>query len=143
MVGESNSIMDWITGKPPEVMNHYLLISLPPSFVGIMSYDSFGWISVLPVGSEHSVIRAGAITESGQGAESKDSIEFTKAFFEEDKWICERVQKGMSSQIGHGGQLIDKERIVIDFHQFLASRLFNCPSTVHYDNPEPTVFHQS
>ena len=142
MVGETSSIMDWITGKPPEIMNHYLLISLPPSFVGIMSYDSFGWISVLPIDSEHSTIRAGAAIEAGQGNESEESINFTQAFFAEDKWICERVQKGMASQCGLGGKLIDKERIVVDFHQFLASRLFDCPPTEHFDNPESTVFHQ-
>jgi len=51
--------------------------------------------------------------------------EFTKAFFLEDQLICERVQKGMASPSMKGGKLVDMERVIVDFHQFLGTRLGN------------------
>ncbi|MCP4764923.1 MAG: hypothetical protein GY875_01490 [Gammaproteobacteria bacterium] len=53
------------------------------------------------------------------------------------------MQKGMKARNGHGDKLVDMERVVIDFHQFLAARLFGADATPHYDNPEGTVFHQT
>ncbi|MGI9316136.1 MAG: SRPBCC family protein, partial [bacterium] len=122
---------------------HYLLISLPPNFVGIMTYDSLGWLNILPEGSEHSNIRAGAIFDSSAGSESAESQVFTEAFFAEDKWICARVQRGMHSCQGSGGQLVEKERVVVDFHQYLASRLFSHTPTPAFQNPEPNPFQSS
>ena len=62
--------------------------------------------------------------------------QFTNAFFEEDRRICERVQTSMSAVKGRGGKLVDLERVVTDFHQFLATRLFDLPPTEFYEEPE-------
>ena len=57
------------------------------------------------------------------------SDDFTKTFFQEDQDICERVQRGMNSKLSRGGKLVDMERVVVDFHQFLGTRLGGLPPT--------------
>lgn len=140
MKDDAGALEKWFRGSYPDVYHHYLLISLPPSFVGIMDYSSLGWISVYPTGSDQCHIRSGALTEGGYGSEDKDSQAFTEAFFAEDKAICERVQKGMYSQKGRGGKLVEMERVVVDFHQFLASRLFGSAVDPFVDHSANTVF---
>ena len=140
MKDNAGVLAKWLRGSYPDAYQHYLLISLPPSFVGIMTYDSFGWISVYPTGSDQCLIRAGALTEGSYGLEDEDSQAFTAAFFGEDKAICERVQRGMYSQRGRGGKLVEMERVVVDFHQFLASRLFGAATAPFFDRSADTVF---
>jgi phenylpropionate dioxygenase-like ring-hydroxylating dioxygenase large terminal subunit len=65
--------------------------------------------------------------------------DFTKAFFAEDKEICERVHQGMRSQFGRGVKLTDMERVVVDFHQFWATRLDSMPSTQFFEESEQAV----
>ena len=142
MVDHAGKISKWLRGNYPEAYDHYLLVSLPPSFVGIMTYDSFGWLTVLPTDNEHCTIRAGATVPSSSGSEDTQSQEFTAAFFAEDKWICERVQKSMHSKKGYGGKLVEMERVVVDFHQFLAARIFGAGTDGFYEPSEPTVFHR-
>ena len=36
---------------------------------------------------------------------------------------------------GRGGKLVDMARMVTDFHQFLATRLFDLPPTDFYEEP--------
>lgn len=140
---QTSLLQKLFTGSHLDIYNHYLLISLPPNFVGIVSYDSFGWLSVLPDGPNHSQIRAGALFESSSSEEDASSRAFTEAFFAEDKWICERVQQGMYSQKGSGGQLVEMERVVVDFHQYLASRLFSFPPTETFVSPIQNLFQES
>jgi len=123
-VDNSSKLMKWFRGGYPEAYNHYLTIILPPSFVAILSYDSLSWIQMLPDGVDKSVIRSGAIFPKSMFKEDKQSKAFTEAFFAEDKWICERAQRGMQSKLGKGGKLVELEKSVVDFHQYLASRLF-------------------
>ena len=140
MIDESGPLQKWLQGDVPEIYQHYLLVSLAPNFVGIMTWDSFGWLSTLPVAADKTVIRAGALVESG--VEDEESKAFTEAFFAEDKWICERVQRGMRSRASQGGRLLEVERPVIDFHQYLSSRLFGTEPAAFYQNPEPNPFNQ-
>ena len=106
-----------------DLYSHYILVQIAPSFVGVLSYGSFGWLSAHPIDAQTTQIRSGAIYGGERSAGRSD--EFTKAFFQEDQDICERVQKGMGSKLSRGGKLVDMERVVVDFHQFLASRLGN------------------
>ena len=139
----SGAISKWLRGDYPEAYNHYLLFSLPPAFVGVMTYDSFSWISILPSGSETTSIRSGALTSKHYDSQDPQGQEFTAAFFAEDKWICERVQKGMYSKHGCGGKLVEMERVIVDFHQYLASRLFGSTPNKYFDNSMNTVFNKS
>lgn len=140
MIDSSSGLLNWFKGKTPEVYEHYVLISLPPTFVAILSYDSLGWIQVLPTSRNECFIRSGYITEAGSGKEDKGSQSFTKAFFQEDKEICERMQKGMSARMTQGGKLVELERVVVDFHRYLANRLFDCESGDFYQSEESELF---
>lgn len=103
---------------------HYVLFSLPPNFVGILLGDTFGYLSVIPVDASHSIIRAGTLSSSKIDP-GKGEKEFVEAFFAEDKWICERNQTAMKSKAGKPGKLVELEQIVIDFHHYLAERMFD------------------
>ncbi|MCP4764922.1 MAG: hypothetical protein GY875_01485 [Gammaproteobacteria bacterium] len=48
--------------------------------VGILGYDSLGWLCVLPVDSETTVIRAGALSEASSGSEDRQSQQFPRHF---------------------------------------------------------------
>ena len=123
-----------------ELYDHYVLVSLPPSFVGVLSFGSFGWLSAHPIDAEHTQIRSGA-TYVGSGTESGERTDdFTKAFFQEDKEMCERVQKGMKSRLAKGGKLVDMERVVVDFHQFLSSRLGATGKTDVFEDEAATLW---
>ncbi len=134
-----STLEKWLTGKVPEAYEHYLLVFLPPNFIGIMTYGSFQWISVLPTGPEECIIHAGGIS-SYSGKEDKSTTDFTNAFLEEDKWICERIQQGMHSNHTKGGKLVDMEQSVIDFRQYLSSRLFGTEPLAHNTAPEADIF---
>ena len=103
-----------------ELYGHYVLVALAPSFVGVLSYGSFGWLSAHPIDAQTTQIRSGS-TYVGDSLGRDEA--FTQQFFAEDQDICERVQKGMRARLSSGGKLVDMERVVVDFHQFLASRL--------------------
>ena len=123
-----------------ELYEHYVLVSLPPSFVGILSYGSFGWLSAHPIDASTSQIRSGA-TYFGESADPDHNVDdFTKAFFLEDKLMCERVQQGMNSKRGSGGKLVDMERVVVDFHQFLATRLGQLPPTNFHEDEQAKLW---
>lgn len=112
-----------------ELFEHYVLVSLPPSFVGILSYGTFGWLSAHPIDERTTQIRSGSTYSGKPQRGSKETNDFTKAFFREDKEICERVQRGMASPSMQGGKLVDMERVIVDFHQFLGTRLGNMSAT--------------
>lgn len=123
---ESNksSFLQWFSGKYPEVYDHYLLIFLPPGFIGIMTYESFDWINILPLTSQSCQIIAGGFSTSNHSSD-RITQHFVEQFLHEDKQICERVQSAMKSKKSNGGKLVSMEKILIDFRQYLSSRLFN------------------
>lgn len=134
-------------GSPPvargvaeDVYHQYLLVSVPPSFVAILGYDSFGWLSVHPMDASTSVVRSGAVASDLSSYGDPQAREFTEAFFAEDKDMCERVQRGMYSNRAKGGQLVDMERIVVDFHRYLASRLYGTPRLPLYTTGHAALF---
>jgi len=143
MVDTRSRLEKWLMGDGPEAYNHYVLVSLPPSFVGIMTYESFDWIQILPDGPEGSIIRSAGIAESSGQYDDRLMQEFVEAFFAEDKWICERVQKGMHSRLGSGGKLVGMEKILVDFRQFLASRLFGSDVDAFSETTEAERFLRS
>jgi len=116
--------------------NRYVLFSMPPNLVGIASEDGFGYITCTPDGPGRSRVRGGNIgfTNAPPGGSTG---KFVADFFDEDKRICERAQKGMSSSYARqSGQLVELERVVVDFHQYLASRLFGTtPDPIHRAPP--------
>lgn len=142
MLDTRSAIGKFFSTSYPEAYDHYLLISLPPSFVGIITYESFDWIQVLPGGPETCVVRAGGMAETSSKKTDKMTQNFVDAFFAEDKWICERVQKGMHSHYGSGGQLVSMEKILVDFRQYLSSRLFQTSPDNFIETAEASRFYK-
>ncbi|WP_281558401.1 aromatic ring-hydroxylating dioxygenase subunit alpha [Thalassomonas sp. RHCl1] len=140
LVDNAGTLAKWLRGKYPRAYDHYQIIILPPSLVLMLDYDSMSWIHVLPDGPETCVIRSGAIFPKSMFKEDQQSKAFTQAFFKEDKWICERVQKGMHSKVGKGGKLVEMERSVVDFHQYLAAKLFATDTDEFFEGENAALF---
>ncbi len=115
------------TSLDAEKRGQYVLVSLPPSFVGVLTRDSWGWITILPTSpASCSVTSEGLIPESlatYAASSSGPSADFIKTVLEEDRWICERNQRGIQARGSKGGQLVELERVVGDFQRYLASRM--------------------
>ncbi len=139
MADTRSTLEKWLTGKVPEAYSHYLLIFLPPNFIGILTYGSLQWIAVLPKAAEKCQIMSGGISNE-PGNDDKISADFTAAFLKEDKWICERVQQGMHSKKTTGGKLVDMEQSLIDFRQYLGSRLFGAKPIAFASTAEADLF---
>ena len=137
MAGLAGKLWGLLSSDKQAIFEHYVLISVPPSLVGVLSYGSFAWITMLPAGVDQTQVLAAGISSSS--GEDKSAQEFTTAFFAEDKWICERGFQGMQSRYGQGGKLVELERIVVDFHNYLAWRLFDEPPRPRFQNDEATA----
>ncbi|MGI9433171.1 MAG: aromatic ring-hydroxylating oxygenase subunit alpha [Myxococcota bacterium] len=116
------------SGEPESIgafeRSHYLLVSLPPSFVGVLTRDSWGWITIHPEETNRCSITTGALVAEASAAAGSEAGDFTEAFLAEDRWICERGQRGMQARHSHGGSLVELERVVGDFHRYLGRQLF-------------------
>ncbi|MCW8879342.1 MAG: aromatic ring-hydroxylating dioxygenase subunit alpha [Kangiellaceae bacterium] len=141
MKTNESKIMQWLTGETPEVYKHYLLVFLPPNFIGIMTYESFDWISILPIDETSCRIYSGGLSESS-AEEDKHTKGFVQQFMAEDKVICERVQQGMKSTKTTGGKLVEMEKILVDFRQFLASRLFDVEPSPSVESKQASLFYE-
>ncbi len=142
MKEQRSTLSRWLTGETPEALQHYLLIFLPPNFVGILTYESFDWISLLPDSAGGCCVHSGGISTAAPAAGETPESQFASAFLAEDKFICERVQQGMSARRGRGGKLVELERILVDFRQFLLSRQFDTPPLPLYTSSEGQMFVQ-
>ena len=122
-----------VTGGTVKGDEDYLLVSLPPGFVGVFSGGSFDWLSVYPVGVARCTVRLGSASAPGPHgslgrlarsiSESISAAAYpVKDFLPEDKAICERVQRGASGDFAPG-PLVPMERVVADFGHYLNWRL--------------------
>ena len=104
--------------------DHYVLVSIPPSFVGVVTQDSWDWIIAHPVSPTSTRVFQGTLMRSAPDQLTEAiSDGYATAFLEEDRAICERAQTGMAAKFSRGGRLVPLERVVADFHQYLAWRL--------------------
>lgn len=140
IVTQRGALAKLFSGSLPECANHYLLIYLPPGFIGILTYESFDWIAITPDGAEHCLVQSGGLTAHKISTEDVAKDSFTNAFLSEDKAICERVQAGMGSTHHSGGKLLEVERIVVDFHQYLAKCLFNHSAAAIHETDAAKLF---
>jgi len=127
------------TGDKYDHLYNYILISLPPSFIGILTYDSLSWLQVLPDGVDSINISSCAITES-KAKTPKAITEFTKIFFKEDQDICEKMQISMNSKFAKGGKLVEMEKILVDFRHYLATRIFKSNVSPHFISDKSKIF---
>ena len=123
------------TGGSNKGEDDYLLISLPPGFVGVFTQDSFVWQAVNPVGPHRCTIRTGGSFIPSRGRRERGRLWEWLAetvgnaaayalpdFLPEDKAICERVQRGITGNFVPG-RLVPMERVVVDFGHYLNWRL--------------------
>ena len=135
------------TGGRVEGADDYLLISLPPSFVGVFNAGSFYWQAVHPIGATQCAVRTGGAYSSAPRGSSTgwfakwisrtmSSSYSLPDFLPEDKAICERGQRGASGDFSPG-RLVPAERVVADFGHYLNWRLNDIdPPGVHTEaNP--------
>ena len=130
------------TGGRNEGEDDYLLVSLPPGFVGVLTRDSFVWLAVHPLGTQRCTVRtggafglprrAGALGGLGEWfSRTLGSGYAPPDFLSEDRAICERVQRGYSGDFAPG-RLVPLERVVADFGRYLDWRLNGVePPPVH------------
>ncbi len=131
------------TGGSVKGGSDYLLISLPPAFVGVFAEQSFFWLAVHPVDTRRCTVRTGGTYGSEQNpgvfrqlttylSDTLGSSEMT-AFLAEDKVICERVQRGIGGDF-RPGKLLPIERVVMDFGHYLNWRINDAePPPVHLE----------
>ncbi len=123
------------TGGASKGQDDYILISLPPGFVGVLTGDSFIWQAVRPIDTTScTVLTGGAFTspppERASNLAAKWLTKATNAaatlalpdFLPEDKAICERGQRGAEGDY-QPGLLLEVERVVADFGRYLDWRL--------------------
>lgn len=102
------------TGGSSKGEDDYLLISLPPGFVGVLTPGSFIWQAVTPIAVDRCQITTG-------GAFSAQPPE-RQSFLPEDKAICERGQRGAAGDFAPG-RLLEVERVVADFGHYVNWRI--------------------
>ena len=131
------------TGGKSKGQDDYLLISLPPGFVGVLRSDGFLWQSVHPIDTHRCAVRTGGAFASPPRLRPRNRLVkriITSAgaaayglgnFLPEDKAICERGQRGAGGDF-EPGRLVPMERVVADFGHYLEWRLNGVePPPVH------------
>jgi hypothetical protein len=135
-------VSKWFSSSYPEAYNHYLLLFLPPSLIIVITYEGVNWIQVLPEGPEHCAVIPGGLSDHPVKDFKSSEFQFTEAFLSEDQVICERVQRGMHARKGKGGKLVSLEKILVDFHQYLASRLFHAATDEFIETEQAARFYK-
>ena len=135
------------TGGTNKGEDDYLLISLPPAFVGVLTQASFVWQAVHPIDTHRCAVRTGGAFASHRGTgvfrQIREWLRWSAGahglfdFLSEDKAICERVQRGVSGDFDPG-HLLPLERVVEDFGHYLNWRLNDVePPAVHSESRRP------
>jgi phenylpropionate dioxygenase-like ring-hydroxylating dioxygenase large terminal subunit len=139
---DRGALRKWLSSSYPEAYNHYLLLFLPPSLIAVVTYEGLNWIQVLPEGPEHCSIIPGGLSEHPVKDFKSSGFQFTEAFLKEDRVICEWVQRGIHSRKSKGGKLVSLEKILVDFHQYLANRLFQSVTDEFIETEQAVRFYR-
>ena len=134
------------TGGTYRGHDDYLLISLPPAFVGVFYRDSLVWLAVHPIGTHRCTVRTGGAFASrqlsdvlrrvGESVSGYVGANGLLDFLSEDKAICERVQRGVSGDFVPG-RLVPLERVVEDFGHYLNWKLNDVEPPAVHSEPSP------
>ena len=123
------------TGGTSKGTDDYVLLSLPPNFVGVISDGSLLWQSATPLDVARSTVTTGAaFTTPSPGTTGGLLGSLTRLatnaaqsavpdFLPEDRAICERGQRAATGDFRPGQLVGDLEQVVVDFHHFLNERL--------------------
>jgi len=116
-----------VTGGESGARADHLMIAIPPSFVAIAYPDSLLWQAFVPVSVNETRVLTGVAGEQ-QPPDDADSTQpinmpgWDAAFVDEDRAVCERLQAGATARFVPG-PLLDIERSLGDFHEYLSWRL--------------------
>jgi phenylpropionate dioxygenase-like ring-hydroxylating dioxygenase large terminal subunit len=96
--------------------------------LGIDVYpDQMDFFQVLPGGPGKCIIRGGVFGLPGAGRELRAvrylSDRINKSVNAEDRWLCERVQRGLASSSYQPGPLSRLEGCMLEFHNLLRQRI--------------------
>ena len=80
---------------------------------------------MLPQAADRTLVCGGGRFSKHQDGPAAAELKNNDLIMEEDRKLCERVQKGMSARHGRGGQLVELDRAINDFHNYLSWRLFD------------------
>ena len=104
---------------------HYFVLSIPPNLTFFANAESWAWLLVLPLSVDQTVVCGGGrFSEHPDGPLAAEAQSYDQVM-EEDRILCKRLQGGMSSRHSRGGQLIELDRPIKDFHHYLGWRLFD------------------
>lgn len=104
---------------------HYFVISIPPNVVFFANADSWSWLLMLPESANRTTVVGGGRISRHPGGPAAAEMKNYQQVMSEDQILCERIQKGMSARHGRGGQLVELDRAINDFHHYLGWRLFD------------------
>lgn len=133
VVGNADATATGGSASSGEPDDDYLLVSLPPNFVGVLTGDGLYWQAVQPLAHDRTrVVTGGASPHRPPEQLSGLSRWVTQAvtgfgdrpadFLPEDRAICERVQRAAGGDY-EPGVLVPMEQVLVDFHHFLARQL--------------------
>ena len=101
------------------------MLSIPPNIVLFVNADIFVWLLVLPLSADQTVVYEGGRATEYKDGPGEAEMQSADRLMEEDRIICERIQRGMKTRHGRGGQLVELDRPIVDFHHYLGWRLFD------------------
>jgi phenylpropionate dioxygenase-like ring-hydroxylating dioxygenase large terminal subunit len=103
---------------------HYLVLSIPPNIAIFANADGWSWLSVIPQSPDRTIVCGGGRFSKHPDGPAAAEMTNNDRIMEEDRILCERIQKGMRARRGRGGQLVELDRAIKDFHDYLGWRLF-------------------
>ena len=113
------TMSDWLLDRGTN--KKFLSICIHPNFVCNLYDNYLAWVRAIPTGPDSCEITTGLMSAkklyAGKGIEA-----LYEKILNEDREICERVQKGIATQRSRGGKLVELERSVVHFHQYLAKK---------------------
>lgn len=114
---------------PPPVgeqeRTHRVVVMIPPSMVALYDHLFLSYLVVDPIAIDRTIIRATMfVPRELADSDWSDMMARAEGFTSEDVEIVGKVFAGNRSRSRHLGQLVEMERIVGHFHNYLARRLF-------------------
>lgn len=100
----------------------HVVIAVPPSFVAVVHSDALVWQALTPSAVDRTIVRLGSASERPPHATAAVAVGWPDGYHEEDRQICERLQRNARSRT-EPGPLLGLERAVGDFHDYLRWRL--------------------
>lgn len=111
-----------VTGGESNERADHVVVSFPPSFVVVVYPDALLWQAFTPVDVGCTRVTTGVAGQSSAHASAIHLPGWDAKFIDEDRAICEQLQTNTTSR-WKPGPLLEIERALGDFHEYLAWRL--------------------